>query len=166
MNATRISGNIRKIIDSLTLFGAVIGGLFTGIMTLIVGYAVVGRYILNRPIGWSEEMAMYLVVWAVFLGAAYALKEEAHIGVDIVISRIKPPWKKVVLIFHYLVGLLFFSILFFKGIQMVSLSVKMGALSIAIDFPLYIPQLAVPVGAAMLFLQCLGKLLTLADGGS
>lgn len=158
---SRVLDHLEKIIDRLTSLGAVVGGVFTGVMTVIVGYAVVGRYIFNRPIGWSEEISMYLMVWAVFLGAAYTLKEDAHIGVDILISRLKPEIKKFFLLFHYLVGIAFFSILFYKGIEMVVLSLKMGSRSMAIEFPLYLTQLAVPVGSAILILQCIHKLILL-----
>jgi TRAP-type mannitol/chloroaromatic compound transport system permease small subunit len=58
---------------------------------------------------------------------------------------------------------LFISVLFFKGIDMINLSVMLGSRSIAINFPLYIVQLAVPVGAALLILQLISKLLRLID---
>jgi TRAP-type C4-dicarboxylate transport system permease small subunit len=166
MEPNRILSGLKNTVDTLTAWGALIGGIFTGIMTVIVGYAVVGRYILNRPIGWSEEIAMYLMVWAVFLGAAYTLKEDAHIGVDVLVERLRPGLRKDFRIFHYSVGIVFFSILLYKGIQMVALSIKMNALSMAIDFPLYIAHLSVPVGSVILILQCLNKLLELCDGSS
>ena len=40
-------GFLEKTIDMLTTIGAVVGGVFTGVMTIIVGYAVVGRYVFN-----------------------------------------------------------------------------------------------------------------------
>ena len=158
---SRVWGHLAKTIDRLTVIGAVVGGVFTGVMTVIVGYAVVGRYVFNRPIGWSEEISMYLMVWAVFLGAAYTLKEDAHIGVDILISKLKPEIRRIFLFFHYVVGIIVFSILFYKGIEMVALSLKMGSRSMAIEFPLYIAHLAVPVGSAILILQCMHKLILL-----
>jgi len=156
---------LEKIIDALTSAGAVIGGAFTGIMTLIVSYAVVARYVFNRPIGWSEEISTYLMVWAVFLGAAYTLKEDAHIGVDLLISNLKPGIKRNFLRFHYVTGVVFFSILFYKGIDMVALSLKLDSRSMAIEFPLYFTQLSVPVGSAILFLQCIKKLMSLRSEG-
>jgi TRAP-type C4-dicarboxylate transport system permease small subunit len=158
----RVLASFEKMIDFLTTMGAVVGGIFTGVMTIIVGYAVVGRYVLSRPIGWSEEISMYLMVWAVYLGAAYTLKEDAHIGVDILISRLKPKTKKIFLIFHYLVGCVIFSILLYKGMEMVNLSFTMNSRSLAIEFPLYAAHLSVPVGAAILILQCIQKLLLLS----
>jgi len=155
------SGYLEKTIDRLTNLGAVFGGLLTAAMTLIVGYAVVGRYIFNRPIGWSEEISEYLVVWAVFMGAAYTLKKDGHIGVDILTSRLKDGTRRVFLRFQYLVGLIFFSLLFYKGIEMVALSLRMDSRSMAIEFPLFVAHLSVPVGSALLILQCIHKLLLL-----
>ena len=155
----RMIGPLEKIIDTLTTTAAVVGGVFTGIMTLIVGYAVVGRYIFNRPIGWSEEISEYLMVWAVFLGAAYTLKKNSHIGVDILTSRLKPETKRIFLLFQYLVGIIFFSILLYNGIEMVALSLKMDSRSMAIEFPLFVAHLSVPTGSAILILQCFQKIL-------
>ena len=152
------------IIDKITSLAAVIGGVFTGIMTLIVGYAVIARYVFNRPIGWSEEIAVYLMVWAVFLGAAYTLKEDAHIGVDILISKAPVQVRRALLLFHYLAGLLLMSILLYHGIDMVALTIKMDSRSIAIDFPLVLTHMAVPVGSAILILQLISKLISLAAG--
>lgn len=155
---------LERIIDKITSLAAVIGGVFTGIMTLIVGYAVIARYIFNRPIGWSEEIAVYLMVWAVFLGAAYTLKEDAHIGVDILITKAPVRVRRALLLFHCLAGILLMSILLYHGIGMVALTLKMGSRSIAIDFPLVLTHMAVPVGSAILILQFISKLISLAAG--
>ncbi len=147
-----------KVIDWLTVLGAAIGGILTAIMTVIVTYAVVLRYLLNRPIGWSEEISIYLMIWAIFLGAAYTLKEDAHIGVDLLMKKIPEYMRPFFLLFHYGVGILFLSVLFYKGIEMVNLSFTLDTRSMAIDFPLYISYLAVPFGSALLILQLLLKM--------
>jgi TRAP-type C4-dicarboxylate transport system permease small subunit len=157
-----MSRHLTRIINVITDLAVWIGGIFSMIMTLIVVYAVMARYLFKRPIGWSEEIAVYLMIWVVFLGAAYTLKENAHIGVDILISRLSASPKKGVLIFHYLMGIVLMSILFLKGVDMVAFTLQMNSHSIAIDFPLVVPHLAVPVGAAILVLQLIGKLISLA----
>ncbi len=157
-----MSRHLTRIINVITDLAVWIGGIFSVIMTLIVVYAVLARYLFKRPIGWSEEIAVYLMVWVVFLGAAYTLKENAHIGVDILISRLSASPKKGVLIFHYLMGIVLMSILFLKGVDMAAFTLQMNSHSIAIEFPLVIPHLAVPVGAAILVLQLIGKLISLA----
>lgn len=156
-----MSRHLMRIINVITDLAVWIGGIFSVIMTLIVVYAVLARYLFKRPIGWSEEIAVYLMIWVVFLGAAYTLKENAHIGVDILISRLSAFPKKGLLIFHYLTGIVLMSILFLKGIDMAAFTLQMNSHSIAIDFPLVVPHLAVPAGAALLILQLIGKLLSL-----
>ena len=146
-----------KMIDGLTTFGAVLGGALIAAMTAIVTIAVVARYILSQPIGWSEEMSIYLMIWAIFLGTAFTLKHDAHIGVDLLTSRLSPRAKWFFLCFQYLAGFAFLTILFFKGIGMVNLSIMLNNRSIATDFPLYFIQLSVPVGAALLMLQLVSK---------
>jgi C4-dicarboxylate transporter DctQ subunit len=155
--------NTLKLIDRVTTISAVIGGVLIAVMTAIVTFAVITRYILDQPIGWSEEVSIYLMIWAIFLGAAYTLKQDAHIGVDLLMSRLPPHLKPILHCFHYLAGLLFISTLLFKGIEMINLSVMLGSRSIATDFPLYFVQLSVPIGAALLLLQLLSKLLHLID---
>jgi TRAP-type C4-dicarboxylate transport system permease small subunit len=144
---------INAVIDGVSNAGAVLGGICTGVMTATITYAVVVRYILRQPVGWSEEFSNYLMVWAVFLGASYALKEDAHIGVDLLLSNLRPRIKSFFLLFHYVAGLVFCSLLLWKGVELVRYSIDLNNRSIAINFPLFIPQLAVPVGSAMLILQ-------------
>jgi C4-dicarboxylate transporter, DctQ subunit len=154
-------GKIDAIIGGFSNVGSVLGGIFTGVMTATVTYAVVARYILRQPIGWSEEVSNYLMVWAVFLGAAYALKEDAHVGVDLLLSVLPPRVKPFFLLFHYVVGLIFCSLLLWKGVELVQYSIEFGNRSIATNFPLFIPQLAVPVGSAMLILQLFAEVMKL-----
>ena len=155
--------NTLKIVDGLTTIGAVIGGALIAVMTAIVTIAVIARYLLSRPIGWSEEVSIYLMIWAIFLGTAYTLKHDAHIGVDLLMNRLSPRIKPFFHCFHYLAGLVFLSTLLIKGIDMIDLSIMLGSRSIATDFPLYLVQLAVPVGATLLILQIVSKLVHLID---
>lgn len=72
--------------------------LTLAMMCILVFGNVVLRYIFNSGITWSEEMSRFLFVWLVFLGAIVALKENMHLGVDIVINALSRKVKKVVFI--------------------------------------------------------------------
>ena len=41
-------------------------------------FQVFTRYALNSPVAWSEEVALHLFVWVVFLGAAYGVRRRDH----------------------------------------------------------------------------------------
>lgn len=72
--------------------------LCLAVMVLMVFGNVVLRYAFNSGIAASEEVSRWLFVWLTFLGAIVALKEHAHLGSDMLVSRL-PVWgKKVCLV--------------------------------------------------------------------
>jgi TRAP-type transport system small permease protein len=65
------------------------------IMSILVFGNVVMRYIFNTGITWSEEVARFLFVWLVFLGAIGALKDNQHLGVDLLVKKLSPGLRKI-----------------------------------------------------------------------
>jgi C4-dicarboxylate transporter, DctQ subunit len=60
-------------------------------MTCVVGVCVdvVMRYFLDRPIPGVVQFSQYFLLYIPFLAAAYVLKEDSHIKVDIVLNRLR-----------------------------------------------------------------------------
>lgn len=56
----------------------------------IVGTGIFSRYVLHSPIGWVNEMTEYLLVYLGFLPAAWVLKDEGHIKMDLVLNELSP----------------------------------------------------------------------------
>ncbi len=52
------------------------------VLAFVVFYQVFTRYFLGDPAGWTEEIARYLLVAIVFIGAAMAVRRNSHIQVD------------------------------------------------------------------------------------
>ncbi len=48
----------------------------------IVFYEVVGRYVFNQTPTWAESLALVLVLFVTMLGAAVAVRDAGHIGMD------------------------------------------------------------------------------------
>lgn len=63
-------------------------GLLLVLTTLLVFVEVVLRFGFNTGLHWSQEMTTILVGWMVLLGASWALRERAHIGVDFLIEKL------------------------------------------------------------------------------
>jgi TRAP-type C4-dicarboxylate transport system permease small subunit len=57
-------------------------------MSIFVFGNVVLRYLFNSGITWAEEASRYLFIWLIFLGAIVASRENAHLGVDTLVSRL------------------------------------------------------------------------------
>lgn len=65
-------------------------GILTGLMVLFVFLNVVLRTFFNSGLTWSEELARYLFVYVTYIGAISAMRANGHLGVDTLISRVKP----------------------------------------------------------------------------
>ena len=75
------------------------------VMVLLVFGNVVLRYALNSGITVSEEVSRWLFVWMTFLGAIVALKDRAHLGTDMLVSRLPLAGKKACLVLGHLLML-------------------------------------------------------------
>ena len=88
--------------------------LLLGLMTLVTFANVVARYVFNSNILWALELTVYLFAWMVLLGASYAVKVGAHLGVDVVINAVSPRLRRMLGLISVTVCLAF-AFLLLKG---------------------------------------------------
>ena len=65
--------------------------LFFWALGLTVFYQFFTRYVMNDSAAWTEEIARYLLIATVFVGAAIGVAKNNHIQVDF-FFRFMPPW--------------------------------------------------------------------------
>ena len=56
-------------------------------LTITVSLQVFNRFVLKTPLAWSEDLAMLLFQWVVFLGAALGVKRLRHFGIELVVRK-------------------------------------------------------------------------------
>lgn len=88
--------------------------LILGSMTLITFANVVARYVFNSNILWALEATVFLFAWLVLIGVSYGVKKNFHIGVDVIVSGLPHPFKKMISLFAVGACILF-SLLMLKG---------------------------------------------------
>ena len=62
-----------------------LAGLGLVLMTAFVAWQVFGRYVLNDSPSWTEPGSVMLMSWFIFLGAAVGIRENYHLGFDVLI---------------------------------------------------------------------------------
>ena len=67
--------------DGLARVLLAIGGAGLVAMTLIVGWQVFARYILNNSPSWSEQLTLLLMIWYAMLAAAAGFQQGFHIRI-------------------------------------------------------------------------------------
>lgn len=130
--------------------------LLSGMVFLIFAQ-VLFRYVLNHPLAWTEELSRHFMIWAAFLGAAIAYRKKAHLGVDVLVLQFSPRWQGVMVWFVHLVSILFAGFLVYYGIDIVKKT--MHQLSSALGIPMGYIYASIPVGAAIILLFAVEKLL-------
>ncbi|MBY6054930.1 TRAP transporter small permease [Leisingera daeponensis] len=88
--------------------------LLLGLMTAITFANVIARFVFNSNILWALELTVFLFAWLVLLGASYAVKAHAHLGVDAIVNMLAPGARKAVGLFAVACCLVF-SLLLLKG---------------------------------------------------
>jgi TRAP-type C4-dicarboxylate transport system permease small subunit len=56
---------------------------------------IFARYVLNKPVGWSEEVIITAWLWAVLWGAAFVVSEPDEIRFDIIYSNLSEPTRRI-----------------------------------------------------------------------
>ncbi|WP_323002377.1 TRAP transporter small permease [Denitromonas sp.] len=154
---------------------AVVGGLCTAAMALsalaliaslgMVVYSVVMRYIFNVPQTWVDDLVGFLLVAIVLLGAGDVMRRGEHIGVDLLTSRLGPRGQRIAAIWALFAVLVTAAMFVVEGWETVSFSKMLGIVSQGhLEVPIYIVQLAVPIGGALFGLAALVALLRAALG--
>ena len=59
----------------------VVAGVCVVVMAVLVFFQVVMRYVFSAPTSWSDEIAVYAMLWSVYISASWAVRERAHIRV-------------------------------------------------------------------------------------
>ena len=72
-----------RILDLISDINTIITGVALVVLTVIFGWLVFGRYVLNDTPTWVEQVALLLVVYIGFLGASIGVHKKTHLGVSV-----------------------------------------------------------------------------------
>ena len=59
---------------------------------------IVFRYLLNLPIGWTNELSVILWIWLVLFGAAFVVREDEEIRFDLIYGAVGPRPRRVMFV--------------------------------------------------------------------
>lgn len=123
------------------------------LMTLLIFYQILSRFIFNVSLAWSEETARYAFIWLIYISAALAVKKKEHIRVEIGLYFFKGIAKEIA----YLVGdliFLAFSILLLKdGAFLVKTIAGHGQLSPAVGYSMQYIYTIIPFGYGLMAIR-------------
>ena len=141
-----------KLIDRYCRLLEMLIALALAVMVVLVFGNVVLRYAFNSGITVSEELSRWLFVWLTFLGAIVALKEGAHLGSDMLVSRLPRNGRRLALVLGHLL-MLYITWLMFVG------SLAQARINWDVEAPVSGAPMAVVYAAGVVFAVSAGVLL-------
>ncbi|MFZ2387241.1 MAG: TRAP transporter small permease [Polaromonas sp.] len=86
---------IKKLIDAYCQFISYLIAAALAVMVVLVFGNVFMRYAFDSGFIVSEELSRWLFVWLTFLGAVVAVRDNGHLGTDMLVGRLGPAGKKI-----------------------------------------------------------------------
>lgn len=145
-----------RTINFLSEATGYVSGFFIAIASLVILYQVIIRYFIGASTIWQTELSIYLLIFATFVGAAYGLKHDAHVGIDIVTEMLSAKARTILKIFTSIACLVFTVILAWRGFDMWYEAWVNGWRSSTVwGPPLSYPYFILPLGMTIVSLQFL-----------
>lgn len=127
------------------------------VMTVLIFWQVFARFVIGKPLYFSEEIARFSMLWLTFLGAGYAYRKSLLISVDIVLEYAGERLSRFMRVLVVLVSLAFAVILVKYGLDVVDRVSYQTAPSTRVS--MMWPYLSVPIGGIVIMINSVGLLI-------
>jgi C4-dicarboxylate transporter DctQ subunit len=122
------------------------------------GVAALQPYTQKIDMSWAQELCIFMFVWMAKFGAAYGVRAGTHVGVDVLVNRLGPGKRKVLVSIGLVGGAVFTGIVGSLGARFVWEIAHTDQTSEDMEVPMWIVYLCVPLGSYLMcyrFLQVL-----------
>ncbi|HKI98786.1 MAG TPA: TRAP transporter small permease [bacterium] len=151
----RLFGRLAALVERVNRLAGLGAGLILLGMVGMICREAIGRYFFDAPTDWVVELSGFLLVGIVFMGGGYILQEDAHLRVDIFYTRFTRRNRAIVDLIGYLMALPFLGFLEWQSALLAWRAFGYSERSMIMRWPVYLPELFVPLGVALLLLQML-----------
>jgi len=131
-----------RVVDALAIAS------FTGMFLCVLGQVVL-RYVFDRPLVWSDELARYLFVWCALLGWIVAARRRSHLAIGVIADRCGPRGRALFALAASAAAFIFAAILFAYGVQITARNLDIGTVALFFSFGFVyaiVPAAALAVG--------------------
>lgn len=133
----------------LARFEIIAGSVLLAVITALVFIAAVMRFF-GHPLIWSVDLAQLLFIWLCFVGAAKAMRERSHLGVDFLVRLFPHRARLGVEIALTMLFAAFLLILVWEGYKLTQLNIERLFGDSGLSYAWV--TIAVPVGCILLLI--------------
>ncbi len=135
---------ILKFFEILTKIENIIASIFIFLLTVLVIFDVGSREIAQKGIPWAQKSAVYLMIWAGFLGAVLVTHKVEHLRPEVADKLWKGKNKILAMRVQNFLVLIFCVVMTKASVAYVLESKEFGDENIILNTPTWILQLVIP----------------------
>ena len=128
---------------------------FYVMLVITMAIEVLRREIFAYSSIWGEEIVRYSFIYLAWIGAAAAVKERAHIRIDVLMHYLSPRAKALLYIFGDIVMFVVAVIALYWSLETVYVSAKFGSVTDGLRISKVWFLMAVPLGFGLMFWRLL-----------
>jgi len=117
------------------------------------------RFALSYSSIWAEEIARYAFIYVSWIGASAAIKERAHIRIDLILPVVGDRARAVIMILGDLFTIVLAVLAFWWSLESVLVSLKFGSVTHGLRISLAWFLAAVPLGFAMMIVRLIQSII-------
>jgi len=136
---------VRKINNFVFSIEKILAILLAVVLLLSLAAGVLFRYLLKSPLFWSDELAIFCLIWITFIGGSLSLKEKASPSITILTDLVSPKLKKYVQALCNIILLLFVAYILYLAYEWITMPNIMVQTSTAMNIPKVYFYLSIPV---------------------
>ncbi|MFO8002289.1 MAG: TRAP transporter small permease [Marinilabilia sp.] len=151
--------NFRKKVDkTLEVFLVVI----MSTLVIDVVWQVASRYLFGAPSSFTDELAVFLLIWVGMAGAAYVKGKNEHLAIDILPDKLTPPARNRLMVFINLFIIIFSATIMVTGGSWLAYTrFNMGQVSSALQLPVGFVYLIVPISGILMIYYSIDDIIQL-----
>ena len=123
---------------------------FYGMIVATIVVEVFRRFVLSYSSIWGEEIARYAFIYLAWVGASIAVKDRAHIRINVILHYLSERGKALVYLFGDLCMLGLAIIALYTAIESLQISMKFGSVTHGLRISLAWFLAAVPLGFTLM----------------
>jgi len=147
-----------------SLLAGIAAALFVATGGMIT-YEVVARYFFTKPTIWAAELSQLCLIWGTVLALSWALEKRRHIAVDAIFNLLPLLARRITEMVAMGIIAVFSAVATVEGWKIFFDSFERGRTTGSLlDLPAWVAELSIPVGFAVLFVQCFLEMHKIYDG--
>lgn len=148
----------------LTRVENVLAAATLGAATVIAIVAILVRYLFGIFLWWSEEAIIYLIIYSTFIGAVVTLRHNEHVNVDVFGPFLRARGKRALAVIAAAVTVVYLVCIGALAWLLLFEPFSTSTITPALKLPLWVVELAVPIGLTLMLLRALEILVRNARG--